>query len=283
MNLFQATTAQEVETLLAQGANIDENLEDGRTPLVYACERGNYEVIDCLLRHGASIANHCFFDHGHIQFATIVTSPQDIQTNFQIIERLLEAGVNINDDQEGLGATPLCMAIKEKNPEMVEFLLSKGANPNLRSTLDDDKDLNDQKPKETSLMRAFDCIRRFMKISPNIRLISNGIEDCIARQGYVITNFCNLRRSLEARPIFKIILEADENLDEEDVGLSEYYPLNLAFSGGCTRTIEALLKAGAEFGVDATLILSPEEASALNESLHFILEEKGMDFLLASV
>jgi hypothetical protein len=50
------------------------------------------------------------------------------------VEYLLDLGVDINGPYDWRGATALSMAAYKSNPEMVSFLLEKGANPNVKDS-----------------------------------------------------------------------------------------------------------------------------------------------------
>ena len=122
-SLFTATTAVQVEEALARGVNIEE--EGGwmnkKTPLIAACERGELEVVDCLLNHGADPTHRppsSFF--GPLQWAAW-------KGHAAILERLIKAGVDINDNQGGEGETALILASRDGHVDVVDFLLSQGA------------------------------------------------------------------------------------------------------------------------------------------------------------
>jgi ankyrin repeat protein len=63
--------------------------------------------------------------------------------DLELVTRLVVEGHNVNRDS-GSDDTPLSSAVKGRKPEIVAFLLSKGANVNARSSLSD----------ETPLMKA---------------------------------------------------------------------------------------------------------------------------------
>ena len=146
-DLFTATTAAQVEEALAKGEDIEqleqvlfdgegklikeEEMDDETKmmtaeeftmkPLTSACYRGELEVVDCLLNHGADpnlypeefwVPLHWASHSGHAA----------------IVERLIKAGANINSNQGGEeNDTPLIIASREGHVDVVDCLLSHGA------------------------------------------------------------------------------------------------------------------------------------------------------------
>ena len=96
---------------------MSEDLEErdgrGRTPLMRACEEGDLEQVQRLIDKGANIeaeALRMAAQHGHAA----------------IVELLFRAGGDINDNQGG--TTPLIIASEEGHVDVVDCLLSLGAN-----------------------------------------------------------------------------------------------------------------------------------------------------------
>jgi len=114
-DLFTATTAAEVEKALARGEDIEKE-ENNMTPLTFACKRGELEVVDCLLNHGAD-PNH--FNPGWMNSVQWAAR----EGHIAIVERLVRAGGDINDDQGRLGATSLIYASREGHVDVVDCLL----------------------------------------------------------------------------------------------------------------------------------------------------------------
>ena len=118
-DLFTATTAAEVEEALSRGEDIEKE-EGWKTPLASACQRGELEVVDCLLDHGAN-PNHCPLGSvGPIQMAAALG-------HAVIVKRLIRAGVEINNNQGGRASTALMFASVKGHIDVVDCLLSLGA------------------------------------------------------------------------------------------------------------------------------------------------------------
>ena len=119
-DLFTATTAAEVEEALARRKKIDA-LEGTPplSPLLSAIKRGELEVVDCLLNHGAN-------------FTRVVGPWCPLQWaawegHAAIVERLIKAGAGINDNQQGRESTALILASHQGHVDVMDCLLSLGA------------------------------------------------------------------------------------------------------------------------------------------------------------
>ena len=155
-DLFTATTAAQVEEALARGEDIEQTAfmefdVDGKmtsfrlnerayaatgaededeeeqelTPLTSACRRGELEVVDCLLKHGTD-PKHCpskYDSKGPIQWAAK-------EGHAAVLERLVRSGVSVNDNQGREGETALMIASEEGHVDVVDCLLSLGADVN---------------------------------------------------------------------------------------------------------------------------------------------------------
>jgi len=105
-DLFTATTTAQIEEVLARGEDIEEergSLFTKTTPLISACERGEFEVVECLLNHGAD-PNHC----PPFKCKPIRVASQE--GHAAIAELLIRAGADINDNGGGEGSTALIIA-----------------------------------------------------------------------------------------------------------------------------------------------------------------------------
>ena len=120
-DLFTATTAAQVEEALARGGDIEEERERKETPLISAIRKGELEVVDCLLNHGANPRHRPAWFMGPIQLAATLG-------HAAIAERLVKAGADINDNEDGRGNTALIFAARNGFMDVVDCLLSLGAN-----------------------------------------------------------------------------------------------------------------------------------------------------------
>lgn len=130
------------------------NYKQSNTPTIWdelllsACVSWDIETIEYAIKHGANI--NCLSEYGDSPLAEAVAYFLD-ETNEsresrisqckQIIDLLLSYGADIN--LYGVdGSTPLLNAYHESSPEIVEYLLDRGADPNVNCYLmDDDLDV----------------------------------------------------------------------------------------------------------------------------------------------
>src|SRR6266851_4645597 len=134
-----------VEQLLAKGANVNAHGARGQTALMWAVAQEHPDVVKVLLAHGADIQARSEVwsevmavpPHGNLDFNRAI--PHGGETALMFAARvgdvasakiLVAAGANVNDaDAWGVSATVL--AAHSDYRELVEFLLDKGADPNL--------------------------------------------------------------------------------------------------------------------------------------------------------
>ncbi len=105
--------------------NINGRDPNGETPLLVAIRANYVNVVRNLLENGADPTVRD--EYGYTPFHVAVM----YDTDCNILNLLLESGkVDINETTK-YGMTALHMAIKQSNKATVEFLLTKGANPNV--------------------------------------------------------------------------------------------------------------------------------------------------------
>lgn len=106
--------------LLEDGADVKADSRVGYTPLLGAVMGDQEHIVEQLLRRGANVeaVNHDGYSSIHLAVA---------QKNTTIIRRLLDAGAKINAVAESLCETPLHVAVRTGNSEVVRILLEKKA------------------------------------------------------------------------------------------------------------------------------------------------------------
>jgi len=179
-DLFTATTAAQVESLIASTGDDVDSYENPRgwsirkTPLISAIKRGLPEVVDCLLNHGANVGRY---------FGRVVAIHVAAQEGHaDILERLVRAGADINDTRDGNVSPPLSIASQMGHVDVVDRLLSLGANVNTKNPFG-----------VTSLMMAsgqgrIDVVDRLLAAGSEVNAIANdGISALMmaAAGGYV--------------------------------------------------------------------------------------------------
>nr|XP_055038655.1 ankyrin repeat and SOCS box protein 10-like isoform X1 [Misgurnus anguillicaudatus] len=114
--------------LIAFGAVVNsQTLDENDTPLHVAARHGLPEHVDLYLRHGAAL--NLQNDDGHTALNAACSHPQDsrsLERYARVCHLLMDAGadVHISDADK---QTPLHMACKNANPDVVDMLLKQGA------------------------------------------------------------------------------------------------------------------------------------------------------------
>ncbi|CAJ2500020.1 Uu.00g028730.m01.CDS01 [Anthostomella pinea] len=150
-----ATSINKIESvrmLLKAGVNPNAKKDGVYTPLCTSIRDDHADIFQLLLANGAD-PNVCSAEfpafkcvtHFRPQYlAPLVAAGANLNSpkgiietavafdNMEALKWLLEQGVSPNDKVPKTNATGLTTAIRENKPEMVGFLLSHGANPNIR-------------------------------------------------------------------------------------------------------------------------------------------------------
>ncbi|XP_077297906.1 uncharacterized protein LOC143919454 [Arctopsyche grandis] len=95
----------------------------GQTPLHFAFERGNIEVINVLLENGADEQLRSNDGKTLLHFVSSYTETSKI---------LLEKGFDPNEPDK-YGDTPFMIAVRWRKHDLIELMLDYGANPNIRN------------------------------------------------------------------------------------------------------------------------------------------------------
>ena len=115
------------QRLVELGAEINQVEPQGGTPLAAAAYRGNWEIFDFLMQHGADPMQsyrgnrNLLFEFGYHQ-----------DYPHELAEQLIEQGMDINQQDERSGVTPLINAANNANMDLVKLLLDHDADPDKR-------------------------------------------------------------------------------------------------------------------------------------------------------
>ena len=107
------------ELLIAEGADVNAKVNDGRTPLDFATDEKQTEIADLLRQHGGK--------HGSI---LVAASGGDIEA----VKEFLATGTDVNA-KDDLSWTPLHFAARDGHKEIAELLIAKGADVNTKNSL----------------------------------------------------------------------------------------------------------------------------------------------------
>ncbi|TVY67329.1 Ankyrin repeat and KH domain-containing protein 1 [Fusarium oxysporum f. sp. cubense] len=122
--------------LLAAGASPDGDSEEAldlyslKPPLIIAVEAGNKDLVTCLIKAGANV-NQYFSHYGESVTPLYAAS---MKGHLAIMRQLLDAGADI-DGRAGYLGTPLLAAVSEGQVEAMTLLLDAGADLQALSTV----------------------------------------------------------------------------------------------------------------------------------------------------
>ena len=175
------------DALIKNGANVNEEDREHRTPLIYACKNGYSNIAKLLIEHGADINKMDVEDKTPLIYACIGENKEIVSMlaqnganlelsdnkdktpliytcergNQQVLNILLEAGCNINKPNKK-NLTPLMDACKKGDIAVIDMLIENGA----------DIDMVDESSGWTALNYA--CMYNHIKIID--KLIDGGAE-----------------------------------------------------------------------------------------------------------
>jgi len=121
---IQAGNRAEALELVARGADVNQTQADGTTPLHWAVYRFDRELVQTLLKKGARVNAVNRYGASPLTEATRVA-------NLEITGMLLEAGADANIANED-GQTPLMLAARTGNVALGKLLVERGADVNRR-------------------------------------------------------------------------------------------------------------------------------------------------------
>ncbi|MBD3905868.1 ankyrin repeat domain-containing protein [Chryseobacterium sp. Ch-15] len=125
-DIARSGTVTEVKELMKQNPNIiNENNENGFSPLILACYRGNIEVAKFLIDNVKDV-------NYKSQEGTALAG-LSVKYNKELAEDLLKKGANPNI-ADSTGFTPLFWAVKFGNVNLVELLLKHKADKSVKDS-----------------------------------------------------------------------------------------------------------------------------------------------------
>ena len=116
----QRGNVRKIRQILDNGTEVDTKDQEGRTPLYLATAYGRYEVVKILLKYGAKVDGQNYEPGVTALFGAIQNN------RIKIAKILIKNGADVNAKAKD-GSTPLSLATKDNDPEMVKLLKSLGA------------------------------------------------------------------------------------------------------------------------------------------------------------
>jgi ankyrin repeat protein len=161
--LIQAGNRKAALERIDAGAGVNEAQADGTTPLHWAVYRSDYELVEALLAHGAKVNAANQFGAWPLAEAVkladvrlvrllldakadVEAMNEDGQTALMLAVRngslavadlLVRAGADVNAVEKWRRQTPLMWAAARNAPDIVKFLIAKGAKVNVRAMAND--------------------------------------------------------------------------------------------------------------------------------------------------
>jgi hypothetical protein len=117
-----------VEFLLKQGVDINARNKNGATALIVSAFAGNHKVAIFLIDQGIDI--NCPDNGG---FTALMVASECTKADKEVVKKLIERGANVNA-VSNRGSTALMAAAKIGHADIVELLVSSGADINARNT-----------------------------------------------------------------------------------------------------------------------------------------------------
>uniref|UniRef100_A0A8C2JUR0 BTB (POZ) domain containing 11b n=1 Tax=Cyprinus carpio TaxID=7962 RepID=A0A8C2JUR0_CYPCA len=131
LNCGRTDLVNQAINLLGPGG-INSMSEQGMTPLMYACVRGDEAMVQMLLDAGADINSEYPSVFPETRQATPLTFAV-LHQHIPVVQLLLDAGANVEgslqDGMENYTETPLQLVAAAGNFELVSLLLERGADP----------------------------------------------------------------------------------------------------------------------------------------------------------
>lgn len=119
--------------LVEQGADLNLQNKQGHTALIAAAGRSR-ELVEMLLRSGADV--HAKAADGTTALTASVVGVLSKRVSTDVVEILLDAGADVNESAHSgrlEGYTCLMTAAQNNRPDLVRFLLGRGADPTMRA------------------------------------------------------------------------------------------------------------------------------------------------------
>lgn len=132
---FHDNNVAKVIELINNGADVNARDKYGRTPLMYAVDRGCIEICRVLIKAGADVNAWDASGITSLMIAifacNIKLHKSTLANNIKLVELLVQNGADVNAKDEE-GRTPLMYAVWMGNIELIQYLIQHGADVNAK-------------------------------------------------------------------------------------------------------------------------------------------------------
>ena len=250
--LFEAIKNGQVDKmrrLIKRGAELNSQNELGQSPLSWAIDKNQIEIVRVLLTEynlNSKMINNALFDAVYLG-------------DIDIAKLLIENGADINTQKE-FSDTPLHKAVREKNFDLVKLLIEYGADVNMQNHLGD-----------TPLHRAVESARvDLVKL-----LIENGADVNIKdNAGWTPLHMAALNGYYD---VAKLLIENGANVNIK--GNTGWTPLHWAAYWNHINITKLLIEYGADVNIKNESGCTPLHEAAFKERYDIVklLIENGAD------
>ncbi|XP_033737356.1 transient receptor potential cation channel subfamily A member 1-like isoform X2 [Pecten maximus] len=208
-----------VEYLLKQGADIDAQDSQDRTPLLIAASKGCWRTVQCLMVNNVSVAKT---DRKNRNFLHLAIKFGGRLNEFGA--ELLKDVKNLLNEKDDYGCTPLHYASREGHLVAIDDLISLGAHINPKNN-------NKQSPLHFAARYGrYNTCRRLLDSPQGANIINETDGD-----GLSALNLASLNGHTK---IIHLLMEKGAYVTRDHEGNS---PLHMAAANGYTKTIKILL------------------------------------------
>ncbi len=278
LGAVQLQSTKLVKRLIQKGANVNAEVgQQGLTALEQATTFNHVDLAELLIQNGAKV--NCKNMHGmtplHHASSRLIAADNDQWSKLDMVKFLIEKGGASINTRNRDKMTPLHFAAMFKEFEMMEYLLSKGADVNA-------KDCNGRNPLLWAIFLTFQDKEDAELCGKNHRESETGVQMLILKKAKLFCNYgadLNAHDSCMRTALHYVAQMGDQELAEElicngaDVNAQDSLkrkPHHIAALKGFKDLAKFFIKKG------AVLISQEPPDSGLSESLQkfLILEEQ---------
>ncbi|KAI9927582.1 hypothetical protein AWENTII_006412 [Aspergillus wentii] len=248
-----------LKKILHSGGKVDEPSRLGITALTASACRGNMEIAQLLLQHGADVNGRILTEgNNHALITPLHAAAKD--SRMEMAKMLLASGASI-DEVSSDGMTALDHAISRQDTEMTVFLLDSGAKPESSST------------PETAIQIAL----RYRNMEVVKALIAAGAD--VNTQSLEMSSPLHIAVHMRGLSVVQMLVQAGADVNATDplLGIT---PFHLAVSKGMADIAHYLLENGANLNFQSLATMASLEYAIMDEHIDVlhVFQQAGADF-----